>query len=207
MKPIENTVSIMLRSRESAEAAIRAIVQRQIHREMLTAARDKAVEKVTALHNPKIDEFTVLIDRDFELLEIWAEDNRAEFGTLKSMPLAGHRIGWRLGTPKVEPRGKLTFKTIVAKLIEAGGELRKKFVRDSPELNKEAVLEIERVAKGISPAMEALTTEQREEAQEAARGALKSLGVKVSQTEKFFLEPDRDGQEEIRMAGDAKEAA
>jgi phage host-nuclease inhibitor protein Gam len=201
------SLGILLRSRESAERTVREIVQRQLDREKLIAARDTAVEKVTALHNPKIDDLTTAIDRDFELLEVWAEDNREDFGKVKSMALAGHRIGWRTGNPKVEARGKLTLKTILARLVEAGGDLKKRFVREKPELNKESVLEMARVAEGRSPALDTLQPEQREEAQTAARGVLKEIGVTVSQTESFYLEPDREGQPEIRLVGETKDVA
>ncbi len=38
-------------------------------------------------------------------------------------------------------------------------------------------------------------------------GTFKELGVKVTQTENFYLEPDREGQPELRMTGEEKAAA
>lgn len=208
MSPQPNTsIGILLRSRESAERTVRDIIQQQLDREKLIAGRDSAVEKVTSTHNPKIDDLTTAIDRDFELLEMWAEDNREEFGTAKSIALGGHRIGWRTGNPKVEPRGKLSLKTIVAKLVKLGGELKKTFIREKAELDKEAILHLNRIAEGRSPSIDGIPLEARADAQQKARETLREIGVEVNQTAAFFLEPDRDGQPEIRLTGEAKEAA
>lgn len=200
-------ITVLLRTRESAERTVREIIDRQIAREKLIAARDAEVQTVLAKHNPKIDDATLAIDTDFELLETWSEENRTEFGDAKSLVINGHRIGWRTGNPKVETRGKLTFKTIVSQLIKAGGDLKAKFVREKPELNKEAVLEINRVAEGKADSLKTLEPEQRDQAIAAARAALKELGVRVTQTENFYLEPDREGQPELRMTGEEKAAA
>ena len=200
-------ITVLLRSRESAECTVREIIERQIAREKLIATRDAEVQLVLARHNPKIDEATLAIDTDFELLETWAEENRAEFGEAKSLLVGGHRVGWRTGNPKVETRGKLSFKTLVSQLVKAGGDLKARFVREKPELNKEAVLELNRVAEGKADALKPLGEEDKAKAIAAARAALKELGVKVTQTENFYLEPDREGQPELRMTGEEKEAA
>lgn len=200
-------ITVLLRSRESAERTVRAIIDQQIARETLIAARDREVQAVLARHNPKIDDATLAIDTDFELLETWAEENRAEFGAAKSVVISGHRIGWRTGNPKVETRGKLTFKTIVAQLIKAGGEMKAKFVREKPELNKDAVLELNRVAEGRADSLKTLGEADKAQAVATAVAALKALGVRVTQTENFYLEPDREGQPELRMTGEEKEAA
>lgn len=206
-EPLAENITVLLRSRESAERTVREIIERQIAREKLIAIRDAEVQTVLAKHNPKIDEATLSIDTDFELLETWSEENRKEFGEAKSIVLGGHRIGWRTGNPKVEARGKLSFKTIVAQLIKAGGDLKAKFVREKPELNKDAVLELNRVAEGRAESLKPLSEEDKAAAIAAARAALKELGVKVTQTENFYLEPDREGQPELRMTGDEKEAS
>jgi phage host-nuclease inhibitor protein Gam len=207
MNVIPTNITVLLRTRESAEASIREIIERQIAREKLIAARDLAVETVKGKHNPAIDALTEAIDQDFQLLEDWAETNRAEFGDAKSMLIGGNRIGWRTGNPKVEPRGKVTLKTIVARLVKAGGELKDRFIREKPELNKEAILAVNRKAEGRDPELEALSEAVRKAAQTEAQETLRKIGVAVTQTESFYLEPDRAGQPEVRMAGEAKEAA
>lgn len=205
----DNKITILLRSRERAERTVREIIDAQIQREKLTATRDAAVAKVLAQHDPEIDAHTARIDRDFELLENWADENAEEFAGAKSIVLGGHRLGWRTGQPTVKTRGKLTFKTIVARLVEAGGELKARFVREKPELNKEAVLELNRIASGtVLPAgADAMNPDEIESARQLARAELKQLGVQVTQTEAFYLEPDREGQADIRLSGEAKEAA
>lgn len=206
-EPTTTEITVLLRSRESAERTVREIIDRQIAREKLIAARDGEVQAVLVRHNPKIDDATLAIDTDFELLETWATENRGEFGDAKSLVISGHRIGWRTGNPKVETRGKLTFKTIVAQLLKAGGVLKAKFVREKPELNKDAVLEVNRIAEGRAEALHALDPEAKAEVIAAAVATLKALGVRVTQTENFYLEPDREGQPELRMTGEEKEAA
>lgn len=207
MTPATTNITVLLRSRESAEATVREIVAAQIAREKLIAARDLELERVGAKHNPDIDSITANIELNFELLEDWAENNGQEFVGAKSMTINGHRFGWRTGNPTVKARGKLSLKTILARLIEAGGTIRAQFVREKSELNKEAILELHRVAEGRSPALEALNEKQREEAKLEAVAALKAIGVMVQQVETFYFEPDRDGQPDIRLAGAEKEVA
>jgi phage host-nuclease inhibitor protein Gam len=206
--PTTQKITVLLRSRESAERTVRQIVDAQITREKLIAARDAEVAAVNAGHNQAIDDLTGKIDLDFELLEDWADNNRKEeFGATKSIVISGHRLGWRTGNPSVKTRGKLTFKTIVARLVEAGGDLRARFIREKPELNKDAVLELQRVAEGRSSSLDGIDEKEREAAMLTAAVELREIGVTVQQTESFYFEPDRDGQPDIRLAGETKEVA
>lgn len=201
-------VTVLLRSRESAEASVRDIINKQIERESLIATRDAAIALVANAHNPAIDKLTAEIDESFTLLEDWAEQNRlTEFKDAKSIVISGHRLGFRLGTPKVEGRGKLTLKAILARLVKAGGELKDLFVREKPELNKDAILAVNRTAEGRDPSLTGLDQDSREQMQKDAAATLRNIGVVVTQTEAFYFEPDREGQPDIRMAGEAKEAA
>lgn len=203
----KGTIIVMLHTRESAERTVREIVENQIKREALIAARDEEVATVLAKHNPAIDDLTLSIDTDFELLETWAGENPQEFGKAKSITIGGHRLGYRTGNPKVETRGKLSFKTILSQLIKAGGDLKARFVREKPEFNKDAVLALNRVADGTDEAVKAMDPEARIAAIDEAKLTLKELGVKVTQTEAFFFEPNREEQPELRLTGKDKEAA
>ena len=64
-------------------------------------------------------------------------------------------------------------------------ELRKRFVRTKEEVNKEAMVA----------------------ARDTHRGALDMLGVEIVQTETFYLDPAREGQPDVRLAGDGKVVA
>lgn len=212
-------ITVLIRTRESAERTARDIVDGQIKREELVAARDAELAEINSKHNPAIDALTGGIDLNFELLEDWADNNPDEFGKAKSIVICGHRIGWRTSPPAVKPRGKLTLKTIISRIVEAGGDLKAKFLREKPELNKEAILEVQRTAEGrISDeavAVERLLRKEpdapaellRETMQVEARATLREIGVEVRQMETFYFEPDREGQAEIRLAGAVKEVA
>lgn len=95
--------------------------------------------------------------------ETWATSNPEEFGKKKSIEFLHGIVGFRTSTPKLEPISKKwnwkTITTAVEQLLPA-------FIRNKPEVDKEAILA------------------QRDELSEF----LPNVGLKVSQEESFFVD-------------------
>lgn len=182
----------VLKSRAAVEAAINEAVAAQIEREHLVAVRDAALLAINEQHGPAIDELSEIIDGNVALLEQWADVNRAEFAGAQSLVINGHRLGYRVGQPTVKPVGKLKFPAIIKAIAAKGGELAKKFLRIKTELNKEAALECGRIAECGDPA-----------AREAAAAELAEIGCEIVQGESFYLEPNRAGQADTTLKGEA----
>ncbi len=201
-------VRCIIKDRLELERIVRDTVDHQIKREQAIAARDAAVLVVQEKHNPAIDGLSETIDANLLLLEQWSDCNPEEFGDARSILVNGHRIGFRLGQPKPEPAGKLTWKAILATLkkwfaADNAGitdpdalktalrhlELGRKYLRQKLEANKEAMLE---TGRNKSPEADA---------------ELAEIGVEITQSEEFYLEPGREGQPDTRLSGAAREAA
>jgi phage host-nuclease inhibitor protein Gam len=101
-----------------------------------------------------------------EQLERWADENRTEFGKLKSLEMTHGQIGWRMSTPSLGLLKKVTWKEVLRRLMSMRF---RRFVRNKPEVAKDLILAY------------------REKLE--ARGLLAKIGVEVVQEESFFAEP------------------
>lgn len=160
-------------SKEAAEELARAMVEDQLEAERLVADRDSAVLKATEPFAGKIETLEAENKLRLAALEIWAQANESEFGSDKSLSLGGHRVGWRTGQPTATTMSKWTWKKVMANLLEQPKRIRDLYVRIKEEPNKEAFIA------------------RREDHPDE----LKALGVRIVQTERFYLEPDREGQD------------
>ena len=75
-------------------------------------------------------------DEAFENLQHWAEANPDNFSKQKSMDFPNGKIGFRMGTPKVDKSKKLTWEGVVDQLKTIAPE----FIRSKEEVNKELVI-------------------------------------------------------------------
>lgn len=178
----------IIRDQAHLELVVNETVTAQIDREKRIAKRDSAIQKVTEEHASRIDELTEEIDSNLGLLEQWADANKADWGDARSLTVGGHRLGFRTGNPTATPNGKLTFKTILATLIKAGGDLAKKYCKVKTTLCKDTILATGRELESTDPA--AVATAQAE---------LDAIGCHIEQTETFYLDPAREGQPETLL--------
>lgn len=103
-------------------------------------------------------------------VEVYASKNRATLlkGKAKSLTVDGHEIGWRDNGGAVACVRGTKEKQVVARLLKAGGALRKYFIRQTPSLDKDAIK-----AKWAT-----------------FSGKLKALGLRIKHEEAFFIELD-----------------
>jgi phage host-nuclease inhibitor protein Gam len=96
-------------------------------------------------------------------------------------------FGVRLGLPTVTKAGQ--FKKVAWKalgLIFDGVEKLKQFVRNQPEVDKEAILAVFRDLKSEDPAVVAAAKEKK--------AVLDEYSISMEQTEDFWIEPIADEQ-------------
>lgn len=177
-------VRAILATREAAETTVAEVCSAQIEREKLIAKRDAKIARITEEYASDLEEQGDTIANGLTLLEQWADLNPAEFGDARSTIVGGARLGFRLGTPKVEATGKLTFKAIIAELKKkpAADPLAKKYLRVKTELDKESILATGRLTESNDPT-----------AAQAAAEELAAIGVEITQGESFAPELPHKG--------------
>lgn len=155
-----------------AETLTRAIVQNRIEREELVARRDQMIEEITRGQSEKISKLDNLCKSSLVSLKTWAQANRREFGTDRSLMLAGHRVGWRLGNHRTATKKGFTWAKVLVAIKDLGGEALA-WLRIKEEVDKEAMI----ASRSSQPEL------------------LAKIGVLIVQDETFGITPNREGQE------------
>lgn len=131
-----------------------------------TARMDAEILAVKQQYAPGFAAIESRIQCGTDILMRWAEANPGEFKGKRSIDFGQAVVGFRTGTPKLE---LLNRKWTWKKVLAAMQQLLPAFIRDKPEVDKEALLA------------------QRDE--EVLQYALPKVGLKVVQGETFFVEP------------------
>lgn len=96
--------------------------------ERINKIKDEYQEEITELNDAKAEHF--------ELLQVYASEQKESWGKRKSLELLHSVIGFRTGTPKVTKDKKFTWDGIVELVKEKFPSL----VRTKSELDKEALI-------------------------------------------------------------------
>lgn len=155
-------------TREQAETAFAEFAEADAKQQSITAKMDV---QITKIREAKADELTALTEKKnaaFEVMQVWAESNRDEFGKKKSIELTHGTIGFRIGMPKLNQIKGFNAESI-AKLVKA---LLPTYIRTKAEVNKELLL-----ADREKPVV---------------KNKLAEVGLKVVQDETFFVEPKKE---------------
>lgn len=183
---------------EELNLLIADTIAAQTTMEETIARRDqKAADALASLETKygfgaTIAENEIALDENLVKLEAWCDANRkTRFGEVKSIEVAGAKIGWRLDGWKTELLGKMKWadvvaflqsiarapaKTAAAKLYK---ECAERFLRTKIEPDKEAMI----AARGNADEMELLTC----------------AGVAVVIEESFYFKRAGDGQSESTL--------
>jgi phage host-nuclease inhibitor protein Gam len=163
MKRIKKKLHVIT-SRHEAEAVVGEIANATLNKIGLTAKMDQEVAAAKARYLPLLQECDDFITEKTDDLYVWSDANEAEFGKAKSIKFAVGTVGFRTGTPKLS---LLNRSWNWEKVLDAVGVVLPNFIRQKPEIDKEAILD------------------QREE----LAVFLPSVGLKVNQDESFYVEP------------------
>ena len=154
-------------TRDEAEAVMTELAQRANNLRKIIAGRDAAVLRINEAFAADIGAAKKDIDDKTDIIRAWAEANPDQFPKgRKSLALANGTLGFRTGTPKL---ALLNRKWTWAKALLAVRTLLPAFIRDTPEIDKEALIA------------------QRDE--EAIQYGLSHAGLKITNDESFFIEP------------------
>lgn len=169
------TKTLLIISREHADQVLGEYVSALLEQERLQNSLDTQIAALHSELGPQIERAKVLCAAKEEALEAWAEQSPTEFGQTKSLQLTNGRIGFRFGPPTLKPLSKtFTWERILC-LVRAR---LPGCIRIKEEVDKEQLLAANKPpGTGLPPLLDDL--------------ALKALGLKVIQAEKFFLEARR----------------
>jgi phage host-nuclease inhibitor protein Gam len=133
---------------------------------------NEEINRVRSKYQDEITELQEALEEPQEILEVFAKEQQTNWGKKKSMELLHTVIGFRTGTPKVCKSKKVTWEGVLD-LVKKNKTLAKLFLRQTEELNKEAIL---------STKDESILGQLKEEA-----------FVFIDQEEKFYV----DAKEEV----------
>jgi phage host-nuclease inhibitor protein Gam len=151
-------------SRAEVETLVGQIAEATNSKRATMAEIDEHILALRKQYEPGLTQIETEIKTKSALVKSWAEANREEFGKLKSIRLTFGTIGFRTGTPKLTLLSRWTWD----KALAAVQTVLPAFVRSKPEIDKEAII-----------------------AQRAELGEfLPMAGLKITQAESFFIEPD-----------------
>ena len=131
-KVIENV------SLEDAQAASQAFAQNSNNLRKIEAKMNEEITKVRSKYQEDITALTEANAQPIEILEVFATEQKQEWGKKKSFELLHAIIGFRTGTPKVTKAKKFSWDAVLELMKK--NNVFKGFIRTTEEINKEAIL-------------------------------------------------------------------
>ena len=153
-----------LATRESFEAFVDEVARSEVSLRALEARRDKRIQAIRDECDPAIAELRARRDNTALGCDKFATDHRDELftGASKSNETALATYGFRLGNPTLKTLSKITWEH-VARILHINR--RDEYLRVKTEVAKDLIL------------------------RDAGKLDLKALGVRVTQSESFYIEP------------------
>ena len=169
---LKTQIEPVIQTRDDAEAAMNELALTVNNQRRIITQRDKEILGITEQWANKLAEISDEIKTLTEQLRVWADTNSDQFPKdRKSIELASGKLGFRTGTPKLALYSRsFTWDKVL-------GFIRSKmpeFIRTKEEVDKEAIL------GGYSMSGD----------KPKADADLRSVGLRVTQDESFFIEPD-----------------
>lgn len=175
---------------ENAESAFGALAKADADNQKMLAELDLKITEMRKTYQETIDANNKVIEENTEVLATYLVQHPDALGKRRSMKMAHGTIGYRLGQPTIERKGKLTVAACV-RLTEA--ILPSDYIRTKKELDKERLLSdrnkvvtdvliypkgdpIFAIEKNKRPTLESLFAE---------------CGLRVKQDETFFIDLDK----------------
>lgn len=123
---------------DQAEEASRAFAEAQTQLEKIEAKMNEELNAVKAKYQADITDLKDSMDEPFEVLEVYAEEQKEKWGKKKSTDLLHCTIGFRTGQPKVAKEKGFSWDAI-ADLMNSD-PMGIPFVRKTIEVDKAAIL-------------------------------------------------------------------
>ena len=155
-------------TREEAETAFAAFAEADARQQKISATMDVLITKIREKYADELARLSDDKEANFEIIHVYATNNRDDFGHRKSMDLVHGLIGFRTGTPKLKLRKGFTWPSVVNLLKE----FLPGYVRTTDEPAKDRLL-ADRDVPEVSTQFQ-------------------KLGITVDQDETFFVEPKKE---------------
>ncbi len=155
-------------TREEAETAFAAFAEADARQQKISATMDVLITKIREKYADELARLSDDKETNFEIIQVYATNNRDDFGHKKSMDLVHGIIGFRTGTPKLKLRKGFTWPSVVNLLKE----FLPGYVRTTEEPAKDRLL-ADRDVPEVSTQFQ-------------------KLGIAVDQDETFFVEPKKE---------------
>lgn len=155
-------------TKDQADDAFGRYADADARQQQITAKMDVQITKIREKFADTLAELDEVKEKAFDEIQSYAENNRDEFGTKKSMELTHGIIGFRTGTPKLKTLKGFTWKSVTNLLRE----FLPSYIRTEE-----------------SPAKDRLLAD-RENPDTAANFA--KCGIYVDQDETFYVEPKKE---------------
>ena len=146
-----------------------------VEKDQLSAEFAAVILKVKEKYAPKIKSIKKELDSRVKLCAAFAHDHRESIFAkgLKTSSTALANYGFRKGTPKAALYSKWTWEKVLQAINENGWQ--DDYARVSIDVNKEALIEVSKTEEGAE--------------------ILKKIGVKITQSESFWITPKTDEPE------------
>ena len=134
------------------------------------AKMNEEINRVKSKYQDEITELQEALEEPQEVLQVFADEQKNDWGKKKSLELLHCTIGFRTATPKVDKSKKFTWDAVLELMKK--NKLFKPFIRTKDEINKEAIL-----------------AEKNEETLKLLR---EECYVEIKQDENFFVEVKKE---------------
>ena len=176
-------------TRAEFESVVDEVAKMAIERQKLSVALKKRHQELDDKYGSEIKTLDRAIDEKRERAELYFEDHAGELCApgRRSGSTKLANFGVRLGNPTVVKAGR--FKKVAWKalgLIFDGIDSLKQFVRNQPEVDKDAILDVFRDLKSDVP--------EKVDAAKEKKAVLDEYGISMEQTDEFWIEPIADTQ-------------
>jgi phage host-nuclease inhibitor protein Gam len=160
----------IITTRDEAEASMTALALLVTAQRIETARRDAEVLAINKKYESRLADLDGTIKIETDKLRVWAESNPNQFPKgRKSLQLVSGTIGFRTGTPKLALLSRAWTWDKVLHTISCIKDLAAAFIRTKQEVDKETIL-------GTWGKVE-------------DHDQLRSIGLRITQDESFFIEP------------------
>lgn len=155
---------------EQAQSASQQFAETKTSFNKIEARMNEELNKVKAKYADDITELVDRLEEPQEILEVYAKEQKKNWGKKKSLELLHCIVGFRTGTPKVVKDKGFSWEAVLQLLKK--NVLFENFIRKTEEVNKENILA---------------------EKNESVLKKLKDLCyITVDQDEKFFIDTKKE---------------
>lgn len=154
-------------TREDIEAAVRELCIASVRLEVQQARMNLELAAVRERYEPELSALSATANEQTAIVRAWADAHPEEFASRKSIAMVLGTLGYRLGQPTLKPIRGVTWDKVLAILRHNLPH----YVRAKEEVDKEAILA---------------------DREQLGDENLKTLGLRVDQAERFFVEPNKD---------------